>query len=154
MKISVHLLRSPWPTQPLLSFVKNSFCEIRENLHRYRWHFQYPLPTSSCQRSLWMPPSHIFSFFAQSDENQRKGAKAIARSRGVFMIVDHLSSSLNLFRIVTIYLWFSNLICFALQVSHTIRTFILYWGGYIYQGYLSDICTHMQTSKHILLCSF
>ena len=44
------------------------------------------------------------------------------------MIVDHLSSSLNLFRIVTIYLWFSNLICFALQVSHTIRTFILYWG--------------------------
>ena len=70
------------------------------------------------------------------------------------MIVDHLSSSLNLFRIVTIYLWFSNLICFALQVSHTIRTFILYWGGYIYQGYLSDICTHMQTSKHILLCSF
>ena len=82
------------------------------------------------------------------------GAKAIARSRGVFMIVDHLSSSLNLFRIVTIYLWFSNLICFALQVSHTIRTFILYWGGYIYQGYLSDICTHMQTSKHILLCSF
>jgi hypothetical protein len=104
-----------------------------------------------------MPPSHIFSFFAQSDENQRKGAKAIARSTrvgGVFMIVDHLSSSLNLFRIVTIYLWFSNLICFALQVSHTIRTFILYWGGYIYQGYLSDICTHMQTSKHILLCSF
>ena len=123
-------------------------------LHKYRWHFQYHLPTSSCQRSLWMPPSHIFSFFAQSDENQRKGAKAIARSRGVFMIVDHLSSSLNLFRIVTIYLWFSNLICFALQVSHTIRTFILYWGGYIYQGYLSDICTHMQTSKHILLCSF
>ena len=29
-----------------------------------------------------MPSSHIFSFFAQSDENQRKGAKAISRSRG------------------------------------------------------------------------
>ena len=98
------------PTKPLLPFVKNSFWKIRENLHKgpftnyvdkisscwppnpLPWHFLWcclekkwtfldHLPTLSCQRSLWMPPSHIFSFFAQSDENQRKGAKAIARSR-------------------------------------------------------------------------
>ena len=32
----------------------------------YRWHFQYHLPTSSCQRSLWMPPNlirYINTFF-------------------------------------------------------------------------------------------
>jgi hypothetical protein len=93
-----------WPIidqlpNPLLPFLMNSFNEIRENftIDISSTIYLPRLVNVVCECLLLI----YISFFAQSDENQRKGAKAIARSRGVYMIVDHLSSSLNLFRIVT-----------------------------------------------------
>ena len=34
---------------------RNFFTEISKGKSASRWHFQYHLPTSSCQRSLWTP---------------------------------------------------------------------------------------------------
>ena len=44
-------------TTPCWHLWRNSFWD--EGKSTYRWHFQYHLPTSSCHRSLWMPP-YIF----------------------------------------------------------------------------------------------
>ena len=43
-------------THPLLTFVRLSYCNWNKGKSAYRWHFQYHLPTSSCQRSLWTTP--------------------------------------------------------------------------------------------------
>ena len=45
------------PTYPLLTFVGEfPYCHIGKICCAYHWHFQYLLPTWSCQRSLWTTP--------------------------------------------------------------------------------------------------
>ena len=42
---------------PLLTTYLGTLVLLWGKTSVYRWHFQYHLPTSSCQCSLWMPPS-------------------------------------------------------------------------------------------------